>query len=626
MGILGVTVAGSHRATNQAKRKARVVARHRQESSRTPQVAVWLGASAISVGVGAGLLAGAGQAVADSGPAGSTSSSRSADSADSSDSNKSAKPARVANKGPKSDDSTESKKVSKGKTSEESATATAPTKKPAFTRKKAKAPSDESAAPTAATSNAQTFRWRSTTVSQSEPTTPAGGQSGTKLGRPSVPLVAGAVSADPTVVPSTITPVGQVAPAVPEGESTAAPDDSHDTTLDNPTTPALLAGTRRLERDQEQSMAASATATPSTLAANAAVTYPEPPAPGTVGITEQSFWDQAYTQTGAYASSGYSTLTYPYQNDESASVKYYDIKLTTNPAAIFGPTGQAYLVTVIDYGYSAGKYVTAYQPIAYNETIKISTTTYTSSIYGFNGTGFCSSASTCTVSEGPSTLIAILAKPINISLIPTPKPDTTPPTAPSIASKNVTDKSADLVPTGGTDNLGIAGYNIYRDGTKIASGVAVNTAYTDSGLDFDVTYHYTARAVDAAGNESPDSAAVSVTTLTPAEVPGFWERLASNIRDKFIPNVDGSNSPLEVWFESVTNVLGIIPGANFAAAGISASVNTVQLLFAYISGDDAQIADEWKDLRGDVQTLVFKKSFEMLKAISLARQASKVPD
>ena len=62
-----------------------------------------------------------------------------------------------------------------------------------------------------------------------------------------------------------------------------------------------------------------------------------------------------------------------------------------------------------------------------------------------------------------------------------------------------------------TDNLAVAGYTIYRAGSKIAT--ATTMAYTDTGLLASTTYSYSVSAYDAAGNESARSISASGTTL-----------------------------------------------------------------------------------------------------------------
>ncbi|MDI1461286.1 DUF4832 domain-containing protein [Catellatospora sp. KI3] len=89
--------------------------------------------------------------------------------------------------------------------------------------------------------------------------------------------------------------------------------------------------------------------------------------------------------------------------------------------------------------------------------------------------------------------------------------DCTAPSVPSnLAVTGVTSSSVSLSWSASTDNVGVTGYQVLRNGVQIA--VATGTSYTDTGRSAGTTYQYTVRAVDAAGNVSGTSAAVSATT------------------------------------------------------------------------------------------------------------------
>ena len=66
-----------------------------------------------------------------------------------------------------------------------------------------------------------------------------------------------------------------------------------------------------------------------------------------------------------------------------------------------------------------------------------------------------------------------------------------------------------------TDNVGVAGYVVSRDGAWIAT--VATTVYTDTGLSPGTTHTYFVAAKDAAGNMSPNSTSVSVTTASVAD-------------------------------------------------------------------------------------------------------------
>nr|WP_298793783.1 fibronectin type III domain-containing protein [uncultured Allomuricauda sp.] len=89
--------------------------------------------------------------------------------------------------------------------------------------------------------------------------------------------------------------------------------------------------------------------------------------------------------------------------------------------------------------------------------------------------------------------------------------DTQPPTVPALTSTGQTETSIDLSWSGATDNIGVTGYKIFKDGVLEATLGNVST-YTVTGLTASTAYNFTATALDAAGNESAASNSVSVTT------------------------------------------------------------------------------------------------------------------
>ncbi|HZG58843.1 fibronectin type III domain-containing protein [Paenibacillus sp.] len=96
-------------------------------------------------------------------------------------------------------------------------------------------------------------------------------------------------------------------------------------------------------------------------------------------------------------------------------------------------------------------------------------------------------------------------------------PDYDPPSAPTLSSTGVTDSTVSLAWTASTDNVAVAGYDVYNGSTKVNESLIPNTAYTVAGLAAETSYTFTVKAVDAAANESDASNAVTVTTA--ANVP-----------------------------------------------------------------------------------------------------------
>jgi chitodextrinase len=92
--------------------------------------------------------------------------------------------------------------------------------------------------------------------------------------------------------------------------------------------------------------------------------------------------------------------------------------------------------------------------------------------------------------------------------------DTTPPTAPTgLTTGTTTSSTVPLTWTASSDNVGVTGYNVYRNGTKIPAGTGITaTSFTDTGLAPNTQYTYTVTARDAAGNESAQSTSANATT------------------------------------------------------------------------------------------------------------------
>ena len=137
--------------------------------------------------------------------------------------------------------------------------------------------------------------------------------------------------------------------------------------------------------------------------------------------------------------------------------------------------------------------------------------------------------------------------------------DTTPPTTPTgLTGAAAGSTGANLSWSASTDNVGVTGYIVRRNGVQVATPAA--TSYADAGLSAATTYSYTVAARDAAGNISPNSANVNVTTQppSPSNSAGLaWDAVAA-------PNLSG----YRVYF-------GTAPGMYLQAPGQGISVGNV---------------------------------------------------
>jgi chitodextrinase len=89
--------------------------------------------------------------------------------------------------------------------------------------------------------------------------------------------------------------------------------------------------------------------------------------------------------------------------------------------------------------------------------------------------------------------------------------DTTPPSVPTGLKASASASSVALTWTPSTDNVGVRGYRVLRNGVRIAT--VTGPSYVDTTVSPSTTYRYRVKAFDAAGNVSAASSRVIVTTL-----------------------------------------------------------------------------------------------------------------
>lgn len=176
--------------------------------------------------------------------------------------------------------------------------------------------------------------------------------------------------------------------------------------------------------------------------------------------------------------------------------------------------------------------------------------------------------------------------------------DATSPTAPKITAANVISSSQiNLSWAASTDNVGVAGYTVFRDGVKIAT--VTGTTYSDTGLAPSTIYTYNVSAYDAAGNNSSKSAVKSATTLA---VSGTNQKLT------FYPAADASISQKNPTVNFGTTTIVKVDGTpveesliKFVVSGIGAAqvvdaklrlYNTNQSVFG---GSFYKVGNSWDE-------------------------------
>jgi hypothetical protein len=118
---------------------------------------------------------------------------------------------------------------------------------------------------------------------------------------------------------------------------------------------------------------------------------------------------------------------------------------------------------------------------------------------------------------------------------PIVEPDTTPPSVPTgLAASNPTASSLTLCWSASTDDVGVAGYTVTRDDGLVVA-TSASTCADIGGLSPSLSYTFTVRARDAAGNTSAASAPFSATSgagVDPCPAPAMpaFSDLPSNAK------------------------------------------------------------------------------------------------
>ncbi|KOX24796.1 fibronectin [Saccharothrix sp. NRRL B-16348] len=143
-------------------------------------------------------------------------------------------------------------------------------------------------------------------------------------------------------------------------------------------------------------------------------------------------------------------------------------------------------------------------------------------------------------------------------------PDTQAPTAPgNLASTGATPTSVSLEWAAASDNVGVTGYEVFN-GTASAATTTGTTA-TVEGLSPDTEYTFTVRAEDAAGNESADSAALTVRTPAAPDTEG--PSAPANPR-----STGASASSIGLAWDASTDNVGVTGYEVFNGSALAATV------------------------------------------------------
>lgn len=211
-----------------------------------------------------------------------------------------------------------------------------------------------------------------------------------------------------------------------------------------------------------------------------------------------------------------------------------------------------------------------------------------------------SKSATITVTEGTAEL-------------PVPAADIQAPTTPTgLVAMAASTTQINLTWNASTDNKGVAGYKIYRDGVPISS--QVGTSYSDTGMIEGVVYTYNIAAYDVAGNTSVLSSSVSAKTQTVApkvtisrKTYGILDYNSSTtdtvinwIRDRFVFKVAGktpssSSVHWDTYFDiyGPASLVGLMSLKDWALAN---NINAEEILLHAKVNYTSAIATAWDQL------------------------------
>ncbi len=183
---------------------------------------------------------------------------------------------------------------------------------------------------------------------------------------------------------------------------------------------------------------------------------------------------------------------------------------------------------------------------------------------------------------------------LSSTLVGNTAPDTTAPTAPdNIIETGQTITSVSLSWDVATDDVGVSGYHVYRDGSLVGS--PGGTSFTDTGLGVGSSHTYNISAYDAANNTSAQSApfsANSSTDTTPPTIPSSL--LTTSVLDTSIglswtaSTDDVAVTGYKIYRDG--SLVGTSPSASFIDTGLSPVTNYSYTVKAYDAANNTSTA------------------------------------
>ncbi|MFE9257521.1 glycosyl hydrolase family 18 protein [Streptomyces sp. NPDC006879] len=200
------------------------------------------------------------------------------------------------------------------------------------------------------------------------------------------------------------------------------------------------------------------------------------------------------------------------------------------------------------------------------------------------------------------------------------QPGDAPPSAPGTPSASaITDTTLNLSWAPATDDVGIKNYDVFRDGSKIAT--VGGTSHSDSGLTAGTTYTYTVTARDTSGQTGPSSRMLSVQTTggDPGPGPGpggkvklgYFTNWGVYARNYHVKNLVTSGSAAKITH--INYAFGNVTGGRCTIGDAYADYDKAYSAAQSVDG----VADTWdQPLRGNFNQLrKLKKAYPHIKVL-----------
>jgi chitodextrinase len=165
--------------------------------------------------------------------------------------------------------------------------------------------------------------------------------------------------------------------------------------------------------------------------------------------------------------------------------------------------------------------------------------------------------------------------------------DTVPPSVPTgLSAEQVSAGGVELSWASSTDNINVAGYQVYRNYMQIAS--VAGSPYADTGLSAGITYVYTVAAYDAAGNVSEPSAPVEMMVQQATGPENPYALLGtltgtSTVKLSWAPSVDSlAITGYSVYRDG--SVIATVTSTNYIDEGLASGTYEYDISATDISG------------------------------------------